>query len=165
MLKSLAVTLHVTSMTKGRVKIYKIGKYQGVIRRVNDCLLGSINNLIKTTCRIMLGYASMCKDVCDFTHSIDIATAFYDFIEERFLGGRHCVIVTISCAREILCASTNEGTGDDAGNFIGLHQFKGKLAQFIQAFQTEGFFVSSNLQHAICGSVNNRLTSAHVLFA
>ena len=152
-------------MTKGGVKIYKVGKNQGVIRRVKYCLLGSINNLIKTTCRIMLGYTSMSKDVCDFTHSINLATAFYDFIEERFLGGRYCVIVTISCAREILRASTNEGTSDYASNFIGLHQFKGKLAQFIQAFQTKGFFVSSDLQYAICGSVDNGLARTHVLFA
>ena len=56
-------------------------------------------------------------------------------------------------------------TGDNAGDIIRFCCFKSYFTKFIQAFQSKMFFMAGNLQHAVGGSVKNRLTGFQVFFA
>ncbi len=113
----------------------------------------------------LLAGAAMSEDVADLADRYDGATGLRENVEDRLAGRRRREILAVAGARETACGGADERARDDAADPVLVAERARDPAQIVKPLEPKSFLVGGDLQDAIDGGVDDRLSGPHMLGA
>ena len=104
-----------------------------------------------------------CEDVIDLANGDGLQTTALDHIQQGLLGRLQRVIVTIGGS--LICTgSTNKGTGNDTADaMLSDEHLSCGMAVLVQLFDGDYFLMGCDLEHRVCGGVDDQIAGFHML--
>ena len=110
--------------------------------------------------------AAACEDIVDLADGKDILTGGLDGVKHGLRGRLEREVVAVGRAGEAVLLVADERTGDDAADaMLSDEDLTGDAAVFIQLLQRDDVLVRRDLEHGVCGRINDEVSRAHMLRA
>ena len=110
--------------------------------------------------------AAACEDIVDLADGKDILTGGLDGVKHGLRGRLERKVVAVGRAGEAVLLVADERTGDDAADaMLSDEDLTGDAAVFIQLLQRDDVLVRRDLEHGVCGRINDEVSRAHMLRA
>ena len=148
-------------MTIDHVCIYQVCE-QNAFKFFFGIQNGFFNTVIVVCGMVCACHAAVFEDVFDFTDGCYVHAFFFRQIQNGHASRFQREVFTVFGA-SVVAAGTDEGTGNDTSNTVfACQQFSGCFTDFVEFVYGNDVFMGSNLEYAVSGSINNRITSFYV---
>ena len=110
--------------------------------------------------------AAACEDIVDLADGKDVLASGLDGVKHGLCGRLERKVVAVGRAGEAVLLVADERTGDDAADaMLSDEDLTGDAAVFIQLLQRDDVLVRRDLEHGVCGRINDEVSRAHMLRA
>ena len=159
------VARHIAAVAVEHIEINEIHKAQALEIALE--VVHGLGEAVGVALRVdIVRQAAACEDIVDLADGKDVLTGGLDGVKHGLRGRLEREVVAVGRAGEAVLLVADERTGDDAADaMLSDEDLTGDAAVFIQLLQRDDVLVRRDLEHGVCGRINDEVSRAHMLRA